>query len=68
MNTRTFLRRDFADTLAAGAAHTGSFRLGQADAIEQMARADESDWTLLTLVLCTTAATLLLALACSLAA
>ena len=70
MNTRSFMRREFADTRAVtgipGA--TASLRYGQVDAIEQMSRADQADWTLLRLVLCSAAATLLLALACSLVA
>lgn len=66
MNTRAFARRDFADTLAVSAGR-GHWPLGP-DALEQMAENDRDDWVLLRLVLCATAATVLLALACSLAA
>lgn len=73
MYTRTFSHHDFADTLLAhspgddkpearpswGAAWPA---LG-GDPLAEMQRADASDWTLLRLVLCAAAATLLLALA-----
>jgi len=65
MNTRAFVRRDFADTqmLPAG----GGWTLN-ADALEQLAESDRDDWMLLRLVLCAAAATVLLALACSVVA
>lgn len=71
MTTALSGRRDFSDTLA----FQPRRRLGPAvgpdfdrtaDPIEQMARADRDDWTLLRLVLCTALATGLLALATSL--
>lgn len=64
MNTR-ILHRDFADTLLASTAGAPAPRV---DTLEQMARDDAADWTLLRLVLCTAAATLMLALACGLVA
>jgi len=65
MNAQFFVRREFADTrigpqreLALGFA---------ADPFQQLVLADRADWTLLRLVLCSASATLLIALACSLA-
>ena len=57
--SRSFFRRDATDTLIASPAG--------GDALEQLARDDAADWTLLRLVLCTAAATVLLAVACGVA-
>lgn len=76
MYTRTFSHRDFADTLFADSPAkekpqprrswgTAWPTLG-GDPLAEMQRADASDWTLLRLVLCAAAATLLLALAVAL--
>jgi hypothetical protein len=57
-------RQDFSDTVALT---PPSRSLGRPfDPLEQMARADQEDWTLLRLVLCSAVATFLLALATSL--
>ena len=56
-----FAAVDFNDTLAAPTPWAAPM-----DPVEQMAQADNADWTLLRLVLCSAAATLVLALACSL--
>ena len=55
-----FAAVDFNDTLATPTPWV------PVDPVEQMAQADNADWTLLRLVLCSAAATLVLALACSL--
>jgi len=61
MTTHLLRQVDFNDTLAALPPETF-------DPVEQMAAADRADWTLLRLVLCAAAATLLLAVASSLGA
>lgn len=60
------IRHEFADTVTA---LPGQRPLALVlDPIEQIVRAEHDDWTLLRLVLCAAAATMVLALACSLAA
>lgn len=58
-------RRDFTDTLVppARARLHGTAAARPADPLEQMAQADQNDWILLRLVLCTTLSTFVLALA-----
>jgi hypothetical protein len=64
LSSRFVVRRDFADTLVA---RPGGSSIAD-DALARLAREDRADWILWGLVLCTAAATLLLAVACSLAA
>ncbi len=59
------LRPDFADTLAVPSAPPRP-RAERLDPIEQLALADQADWTLLRLVVCAGSAILLLGTACSL--
>lgn len=60
------LRHEFADTVTAA---PGQRPLGRLfDPVEQIVRAEREDWTLLRLVLCAAAATMVLALASSLVA
>ena len=64
MDRNNFTRHEFADTVTATV--TPRPLALMLDPLEQMLRAERDDWTLLRLVLCTSMATLVLALASSL--